>query len=121
VRGDHVHVTFDDDRGALLADGVTGQVVAVEKVALGKDLGIAGVQVFRLDVAKGAAAEADNGAGAVPDGKDQAVEQVVADSALIGAGQAGGFNGVGLEGNARQVGEAGLAVRAGVAQSEVRD
>ena len=121
VRGDHVHVALDDDRGALLADGVAGQVVAVQKVALGEDLGVASVQVLRFDVAQGAAAEAHDRARPVPDGEDQAVEQVVADSAFVGAGQASGFDGVVLEVKPAQVGQEWRTVRAGVAQPELRD
>ena len=121
MRRDHVHVALDDHRRSLLADGVAGQVVAVEEMAFGKDIGVASVEVFRLYVAQGSAAETDDLARAVPNGKNQPVKEVVADSAFVGARQAGGLDRVVLETEFAQMRQQRRTMCAGVTQPELLD
>ena len=76
-RPDHVEVALDDDDGAALAGGGTGEIEAVEGAALIEDLGLGGVEVLRLALAEDAPAEADEHAAVVGDGDDDAAAEAV--------------------------------------------
>ena len=57
VRGDDVHVAFDDDRLALRADGLAGAVERVEHAALVEDRRLRGVDVLGVGAVHRAARE----------------------------------------------------------------
>ena len=59
VERDHVHVALDDQRRAR-AEVVAGAVDAVKRAALGENLGLRAVDIFRLAVAENPAAGTDD-------------------------------------------------------------
>src|SRR5215211_5924198 len=76
MEGDDVHVALDRHHRGAAEGGFAGEVEAVEAAALLEERRFRAVDVFRLAVAEGAAAEADRAAAPVADREDDAVEEV---------------------------------------------
>ncbi len=100
---DDVGVALDDDDEACLADGVAGEVEAVEEGAFLEDGGFWGVDVFGGVVGEGAAGEADAFAGGVADGEHEAVAEAVAGAAFGDDDEAGAFEFFGAEAERAEV------------------
>ena len=83
--GDDVHVAFDDDHLAGVADGVSREIEAVELASLGEDRRFRRIEVLGLAAADHPAAEPDHAAAAVMDREHDAIpEAVVALVAVAG-------------------------------------
>ena len=79
----HVHIAFDDQNAAGFFDGGAPFMQAVEVAAFVEQRGVGRVEVFGFGVVKYAAAEADNLAARVADGKHDAVAEAVVIFAFI--------------------------------------
>ena len=116
VGHDRVHVALDDHRDVGLADGVFGEVEAVEVGALVEDRGLRGVEVFGLGVAEGAPAEADDLAVAAADREEQAAAEAVVVAAPLALGRQAGLGellrGVAARGEVGEEGVPGLGMLA---------
>jgi hypothetical protein len=93
---DGVHVAFADDQPAAFAcpERLAGGAVAIEDGGLVEELGIAGVQVFRLGIRRQAPApERDDGAAHIGDREHQAAaEKVERLAALVAFADQAGFD-----------------------------
>ncbi len=92
VGGDGIHVALDDDDLVAATGGILGEVETKEEGALVEDGGLLGVEVLRLSVAEGAAAEADGAALAGANGKEEAVVEAIAIAAALALHDDAGFH-----------------------------
>ena len=84
MRGDDIHVAFDDHHLLLLANGAVGQVEAIDHVRFVKELRLRCVQIFGDAVVEHAAAEANHATLPVADREDQPpAEHIVGRIALL--------------------------------------
>ena len=126
VQGDDIHVALDHHHRAAAEGPLPRQVEAVEAAALGEQLGLRAVDVFRLAVAEDAAAEADGPAAPVADREDHPVEEHVDHAGLrpvrvARLHQPGGDELLGRDPLALEVGGQRPAALAGPAQAEAGD
>ena len=88
---DDVHVAFDDDGEAFVADRLLRQVKAVEFAPLLEQRRFRRVQILRLALVQDAAAEGDDAATAVMDRKDDAIAEAVVAPPLVVVDDQAGF------------------------------
>jgi len=80
---DDVHVAFDDDDAARIANRIACEVQAVELATLGEDRRLGRVQVLGLAAVENAAAEADHVPAAVVDREHDPVAEAVVALAVV--------------------------------------
>ncbi len=89
--GDHIHVAFNHQQLVQLPDGLFGLEKPVNLAALVKHIRLRGVDVFRLVVAQGAAAECHGSAPAIANREHHPVAEQVPGFAVL-VGNRAGFN-----------------------------
>src|SRR5699024_7729572 len=88
MRGDGVHIAFDDDDLTGIANRIFRQVDSINECALVEDERLWGIQVFWLGITKGATAKTDDIAVAIADWEHQPVaEPVVKPAGIALAGE----------------------------------
>src|ERR1051326_5247991 len=72
-QSNRIEISFDDDEPLRFADRLFRPIQSVEKLALGEDLGVGGVEIFGLALAENAAAKSNRMTGRIMDRKDRAI------------------------------------------------
>src|SRR6185437_10192541 len=82
-KGDHIHVTLDDDHASGVANRTSCEIKAVKLISLREDGSFRGVEVFWLAGFEHTAAKADNPAAPIVDWKHNAIAKAIVSLAIF--------------------------------------